>query len=87
MQEVELYKDDIPFIIDILRWAPLGAMVKKLQKGVTSKACDELVCCELTTEELKELVGYLSLEANHNKSKRAAQGACDIADYLEVQLR
>ena len=85
--QIELYKDDVLFIAEILSWASLNTIMKKLKKGITSRECDELVCCPLTKEALTELVGYLSLEANHNKSKRIAESACEIADYLEVQWR
>ena len=33
-----------------------------------------------------DLVGELSYEANHNRKKRVAAEACDIAEDLEHQL-
>lgn len=85
--QVELYKEDISFIADVLRWAPLKPIMRKLEENTLSPECDEFVYCELTKEELDELVGYLSLEANHNKKRKVTDRTCDIADYLEVQIR
>lgn len=84
--QVEYYKEDVSFIDDLLRCYSLKDIIKKMEEGKISLECDEFMWCELTETELTELVGYLSLEANHNKSKRIANRACDIADYLEPQI-
>ena len=83
--QVEYYEEDVKFISDLLRWAGLNKIIKKLENGLTSSECSDFMSCDLTKEELTELAGYLSLEANHNKSKRISSRACEIADYFEAQ--
>lgn len=85
--QVEYHRDDISFIADVMRWAPINNIIEKLKHGSISPECDEYMCCELTNNELNELVGYLCHEANHNKKKRVAERIGEIADSFEVQLR
>lgn len=48
--------------------------------------CDEFIVCELNSNDVKELAGQLSFEANHNRNKRIAERADDLADCIETQL-
>ncbi len=83
--EIEYHKDDVSFIADVMQWAPIDHIIKKLESGVISSECDEYMFCDLTEHELDELIGFLSNEANHNKKARVADRICEIADSLEVQ--
>lgn len=84
--QVEYYGDDVSFISDVMSWAPIKYIIKKLGNGFISSECDEYMWCELTHEELNELVGFLCHEANHNKKKRIAERIGEIADSFEGQL-
>ena len=85
--QVEYYAEDVPFIADVMSWAPLDHIIKKLEKGRISEECDEFMWCELSREELDELTGWLCNEANHNKKKRIAERIGEIADSFLVQLQ
>jgi len=85
--QIEYHKDDVSFIADVMRWAPINHIIKKLERGYINSDCDEYMWCELSKNELDELVGYLCHEANHNKKKRIAERIGEIADGLEVQSR
>lgn len=83
---IELYKADQEFLIDILHHSHLRGIIKNIQQAVAHPECNEFILCELKQNDVEELVGQLSFEANHNRSKRIAQWADDIADFLETQL-
>lgn len=85
--QIEYHKDDVSFIADVMSWAPLNHIIKKLKNGSISSECDEYMLCELKKNELEELIGWLCHEANHNKNKHIAERIGEIADDLEVQSR
>lgn len=85
--QVEYHRDDVDFIAHVIRWAPVSHIVKKLRNGVISSECDEYFWCELTRQELEDLVGYLCYEANHNNRKKVAERVGELVDGFEVQLR
>jgi len=74
----------------LMVWLPktyLKGLEKKFKHATVHPECDEYIECEFTRHEVEEMVGELSYEANHNRSKRVASLACDIADSLEMQWR
>lgn len=80
--------DDKDFVIELLQETSVERIVDTLQSSSTVHPDNEhYIECELTIRELEELVGELSYEANHNRKKRVANQACDIAESLENQLR
>ena len=86
--KVELSVYNQQFIINLFqKHSLLESIIKKMvQSSVEHPDSDEYIECELTKAELKELVGELSYEANHNRSKRISEHACEAADSLEVQI-
>ena len=86
--KIELSANDQEFIIDLFQKRQfLQSVIKNLvESSTTHPDSDEYLECELSKDELKELVGELSYEANHNRSKIISEHACEAADSLEAQL-
>ena len=83
---IELHKEDQEFLVDILRHTHLRGIIKNIGQTMPHPECDEYILCELEPNDVEELTGQLSFEANHNRSKRIARWADEIADSLESQL-
>lgn len=65
----------------------MRASVKRLAESATVHPdIEDYVICEIATDDLKELIGELSYEANHNRKKSIAELSCEVADSLEGQL-
>jgi len=85
---VELSVDEKEFIIKLLQKTSVQRILDHLQSTSTVHPDHkDFIECELTINELEDLVGELSYEANHNRKKSTAMQAYDIADGLENQLR
>ena len=85
--KIEISKYEQQFIIDLFKKSYVESVTKKLILSSTVHPDNEdYVECEITIRELKDLIGELSYEANHNQKKRIAEQACEIADSLESQL-
>jgi len=85
---IELSVDEKEFIIKLLQHTSVQRTLDHLQSSSTIHPDHkDFIECELTINELEDLVGELSYEANHNRKKSIAMQACDIADSLENQLR
>ena len=76
------------FIIDLFRGYRLVAeIIKKLSQSSTMHPDnDEYIECEVGRDSLEDLVGELSYEANHNRSKIISEQACEAAESLELYL-
>ncbi len=84
---IELSAYDKEFVINLLQNTTVQKILDHLQSTSTIHSENEdFIECELTINELEELIGELSYEANHNRKKLVAQQACDIAENLENQL-
>lgn len=79
--KVELYADERNFIIDIIGYALLDDLVKKLKKAKPNK--DNFITVPLDSFDLEQLIGNLSLEANHNENRLIQERACELAETLE----
>jgi len=85
--KIELSTWEKEFIISLFQDTHLKGITKKLiQSSTIHPDNEDYVECELTIRELEELVGELSYEANHNRKRRLAEQACEIADSLENHL-
>ena len=85
--KIELSLFDQKFAISLLQNTSVRRILERLKLLSTVHPDNEdYIECELTIREVEELVGELSYEANHNRKKRVAEQACDIADSLENQL-
>lgn len=83
--ELSSYKKD--FVISLLQHSHVRATLERLNLSSTVHPDNEdYIECELTIYEVEELIGELSYEANHNRKKRTAEMACEIAESLENQL-
>jgi len=85
---IELSSYHQEFIINLFKNnGLLSSVIKKLSLlSTVHPECDEYIECKVTLDELEELVGELSFEANHNRSKKISEQACEAADSLENQL-
>lgn len=85
--KIELSAYDKEFVVNLLQNTSAQRVLQKLQSSSTVHPDNEdYVECEITLYELEDLIGELSYEANHNRKKRIAEQACDIAECLENQL-
>ena len=85
--KIELSEYEKNFIIKILENTSVQRILNHLKTSSTLHPENEdFIECELVIDEVEELIGELSYEANHNRKKWVAQQACDIADGLENQL-
>lgn len=83
---IELFEEDRDFIIGLLHNTHLAGIIKNLRQATRHPECDEYVICKLNLSDMEDLAGQLSFEANHNRKKRVAERACDIADSIENQI-
>lgn len=85
--KIELSSDEREFIIKILQHTSVQRILERLQSSSTMHPDNnDFIECELAINEVDELIGELSYEANHNRKRLIAQQAGDIADGLENQL-
>jgi len=64
----------------------LSGFEKRLDHATVHPDNDDYLYCAFTLREIEALIGELSYEANHNRSKRIAGFACELADSLETQF-
>jgi hypothetical protein len=67
---IELYTVERDFIVDLIEYALLDELLNKLKRAKPDKENIINIC--LDEYDLEQLIGNLSLEANHNK-KRSIQ--------------
>jgi hypothetical protein len=79
--KIKLYADERDFIIDVIKYALLDELLSKLKNAKPDR--DNMVTIALDSYDLEQLIGNLSLEANHNKKRLIQEIACDLADKLE----
>lgn len=83
--EISLY--DQEFVVKLLNKSRLRSVINNLVATSTVHPDNEdYVECKIAMSALEDLVGELSYEANHNRSKIIAAQACDVAESLEGQL-
>ena len=80
--KVELYIDERDFIIDLIDYALSSTLISKLKKAKPNK--NGFLIMSLGRYDLEELIGNLSLEANHNEKRAIQDTACDLAERLET---
>lgn len=78
---VELYTDERDFIVKHLEYALLEGLLNKLKRAKPNR--DNIINIRLDDYDLEQLIGNLSLEANHNKKRSIQELACDMAEKLE----
>jgi len=79
---VELYADERDFIVDLLEYALLDNLLNKLKQAKSNKENIINIC--LNSYDLEQLIGNLSLEANHNKKRLIQESAYEMAEKLEL---
>lgn len=84
---IELYEYDRDFIIKVLRYTHLTRIIEDFHQTSAHPDCAEMIICKLSVCDAKELVGQLSFEANHSRSKRVSEHADAIAESIESQIR
>lgn len=85
--KIELSAYEKNFVIALLQRTTAQRVIDKLASSSTPHPDNgDYIQCELTIPELEDLVGELSYEVNHNRKKRVASEANDIAESLEDQL-
>ncbi len=80
--KIEFYTDERDFIIDLLEYALLNDLTNKLKKAKPNK--NNIVTVSLDSFDLEQLIGNLSLEANHNEKRLIQEAACELAERLET---
>ena len=86
--KIELYTEERNFIIELLEYALLDGLINKLKKAKSNK--NNFVTVSLDDFDLEQLIGNLSLEANHNKKRSIQDAAYKLAERFEAyefQLR
>jgi hypothetical protein len=78
---VELNANERDFIIDLIEYALLDDLIRKLKRAKPNK--ENIINVRLDGYDLEQLIGNLSLEANHNKKRSIQESACEIAEMLE----
>lgn len=78
---IELTEFERDFILAEIRWALPDDLQRRLEKARVNK--DQIVCCQVSKYELSEMIGNLSLEANHNESRQIQDTAYALAEFLE----
>jgi len=79
---VEMYADERDFIIDLLEYVLLDNLINKLKKAKPNR--NNFITVSLDSFDLEQLIGNLSLEANHNKKRAIQEAACELAEQLEM---
>lgn len=85
---VELYTDDRDFIVTHIKYALSDNLLNKIKRARPNK--ENVISVQLDDFDLEQLIGNLSLEANHNKKRSIQELACEIAEkleYYEFQLK
>ncbi len=78
---IELYADERDFIVECLEYALLDDLLIKLKQSKPNK--ESIINVRLGDYDLEQLIGNLSLEANHNKKRSIQELAYEIAEKLE----
>lgn len=78
---VELYSDERDFIVELIEYALLDDLLNKLKQAKPNRKNIINIC--LSEYDLEQLIGNLSLEANHNKKRSTQEFACEMAEKLE----
>mgnify|MGYP003611568285 CR=1 FL=1 len=78
---VELYVEERDFIIELIKYALSDELLKKIRQAKPNKENIIKIC--LDRYDLEDLIGNLSLEANHNKKRSTQELACEMAEKLE----
>jgi hypothetical protein len=79
---VELHIDEINFIVELLEYVLLDDLLHKLKRVKPNNHNFVNIC--LDDYDLEQLIGNLSLEANHNKKRSIQEFACELAERLEL---
>jgi hypothetical protein len=85
---VELYTDERDFIVELLEYALLDDLLNKLKRAKPNR--ENIINISLGDFDLEQLIGNLSLEANHNKKRSIQELAYELAEKLasyEFQLK
>ena len=80
--KVEMYADERDFIVDLIEYALLDDLINKLKQAKPTK--ENIINIRLDGYDLEQLIGNLSLEANHNKKRSVQELACEMAEKLEL---
>lgn len=80
--KVEMYADERDFIIGLIEYALLDDLINKLKRAKPNK--ENIINIRLGDYDLEQLIGNLSLEANHNKKRLVQERACEVAEMLET---
>ena len=78
---IELYTDERDFIVDLIGYALLDELLNKLNQVKPNR--ENIINIDLNGYDLEQLIGNLSLEANHNKKRLTQEYACEMAEKLE----
>ena len=80
--DVELYTDERDFILGLIEYGLSDELFNKLKNAKPD--AENLLSIRLSSYDLEQLIGYLSLEANHNKKRSIQETADEIAEKLEL---
>ena len=83
---LELYASDSEFLIELLDKTHLTSLIETIRKANRHPEYNDFILWELGQSEAQELLGQLSFEANHCRSKTKAMRINDIADQVENQI-
>jgi hypothetical protein len=83
---LELYASDSEFLIELLDKTHVMTLIETIRQAGINPEHEDFILWELDMNDAKELLGQLSFEANHCKSKTKAIRINDIADQVENQL-
>ena len=78
---VELYTNERDFIVEHIAYALLDNLLNKLKRGKPNR--ENIINVRLDHYDLEQLIGNLSLEANHNKKRLTQEFAYELAERLE----
>ena len=78
---IELYADERDFIVDLLGYALLDDLLNNLKQAKHNRENIITICVD--EYNLEQLIGNLSLEANHNKKRLIQELAGELAEKLE----
>jgi len=70
--KIELYSHDRDFIVDLIYYGLQETVLKKLKQARPNK--HGIITCAVDEYALRDMIGYLSLEANHNKKNLYKNG-------------
>ncbi len=82
---IELTCFERDFILNEFKWSLDEDLINQLQKARSNK--NQFIRCKVKAYQLQEMIGNLSLEANHNKNRQKQETAYYIAELLESYQR